>query len=128
MSVPRPDPSNLLAFPAAPNRTGRRRRSKTRRSHWPGCPADHVSGDALLLGLLALLNESVDMDRALQDSLDMMTSAARGCIGEIWLRTGAARDVSCTTRPLTDRLPSRRSWRPVGLSGLAPVPRRSAGY
>jgi len=52
-----------------------------------------VGGDALLLGLLALLNESVDMDRALQDSLDMMTTATGGCIGEIWLRTGEARDV-----------------------------------
>jgi hypothetical protein len=52
-----------------------------------------MSGDALLLSLLALLNESADMDRALQDSLDMMTAATRGCIGEIWLRTGEARDV-----------------------------------
>jgi diguanylate cyclase (GGDEF)-like protein len=43
--------------------------------------------------LLTLLNESVEMDRALQDSLDIVTAALGGCIGEIWLRTGEARDV-----------------------------------
>jgi diguanylate cyclase (GGDEF)-like protein len=94
VSVPQPDPSKLLAFPAAPRPSGRRSTDDTLAGA-PSQPATPimVTGDALLIGLLALLNESTDMDRALQDSLDMMTGAARGCIGEIWLRTGDARDV-----------------------------------
>jgi hypothetical protein len=44
------------------------------------------SGDALLTALLALLNESVEMERTLQASLDLMTTALGGRIGEIWLR------------------------------------------
>jgi diguanylate cyclase (GGDEF)-like protein len=51
------------------------------------------SGDALLLALLALLNESVDMDTALQQSLDMVSTALGGRIGEIWLRGGEGRQV-----------------------------------
>jgi diguanylate cyclase (GGDEF)-like protein len=94
MSTPRPDPSNLLAFPAAPNPSGPsgsdRVLAGTTTRHPPPITEN---GDALLLGLLALLNESVDMDRALQDSLDMLTTAMDGCIGEIWLRNGEARDV-----------------------------------
>ncbi len=93
MSVPRPGKSNLLAFPEA---------SRDSRPHSPDqipaasarrAPSITSSGDALLLGLLALLNESVDMDKALQDSLDMLNTAMGGCIGEIWLRSGDARDV-----------------------------------
>jgi len=88
---PRPDPSNLLAFPAAPQPNGRGKRKShappEQKKAEPAAPMI-VSGDALLLGLLALLNESTDMDRALQDGLDMMTEATRGCIGEIWLRIG----------------------------------------
>jgi diguanylate cyclase (GGDEF)-like protein len=94
LSVPGPDPSNLLAFPAVRGPSGRLR---------AGSPAAEATGeppplikagaDALMLGLLALLNESVDMDRGLQGSLDMITSALSGCIGEIWLRSGQARDV-----------------------------------
>ena len=94
MSVPQPDPSKLLAFPPAPGPSGRRSTDDTLAGALsPPAALNMVSGGALLLGLLALLNESTDMDRALQDSLDMMTAAARGCIGEIWLRTGDARDV-----------------------------------
>src|ERR1039458_10565030 len=94
VSVPQPDPSKLLAFPPAPGPSGRRSTDDTLAGALsPPAALNMVSGDALLLGLLALLNESTDMDRALQDSLDMMTAAARGCIGEIWLRTGDARDV-----------------------------------
>ena len=94
MSEPQPVPSKLLAFPAAPGSSGRWSTDDTLAGalSQPSVPI-MVSGDALLIGLLALLNESTDMDRALQDSLDMMTAAARGCIGEIWLRTGDARDV-----------------------------------
>jgi diguanylate cyclase (GGDEF)-like protein len=94
VSVPRPDPSNLVAFPAAPSHGDR---------HSPDpplveptarpTPLKAGSRDALLLALLGVLNESVDMDRALQESLDLMTAATGGCIGEIWLRTGEARHV-----------------------------------
>jgi diguanylate cyclase (GGDEF)-like protein len=94
MSRPRPDPSNLLAFPAAPNPNGPSDSDRI----LAGTTTRHArpitaNGDALLLGLLALLNESVDMDRALQDSLDILTAALGGCIGEVWLRSGAAREV-----------------------------------
>jgi diguanylate cyclase (GGDEF)-like protein len=51
-----------------------------------------MSGDALLLALLELLNESDDLDGALQKSLDLMTTGVEGRIGEIWLRNGEARD------------------------------------
>ena len=51
------------------------------------------SGDALLATLLGLLNESDDLDGTLQASLDLMTTALRGRIGEIWLRSGDARQV-----------------------------------
>jgi diguanylate cyclase (GGDEF)-like protein len=51
------------------------------------------SGDALLLALLVVLNESVDMDRTLQRGLDIVTTALDGRIGEIWLRSGNAREV-----------------------------------
>ncbi|MFZ0178770.1 MAG: EAL domain-containing protein [Candidatus Dormiibacterota bacterium] len=92
--MPRPDPSNLLAFPAAPQTSGQRSADDSlAEAIGRPTPPIMVSGDALLLGLLALLNESAEMDRALQDGLDMMTAAIRGCIGEIWLRTGEARDV-----------------------------------
>jgi diguanylate cyclase (GGDEF)-like protein len=52
-----------------------------------------ASGDALLLRLLALFNESDDMNAGLQQCLDMVTSALAGRIGEIWLRSGDARSV-----------------------------------
>jgi diguanylate cyclase (GGDEF)-like protein len=94
VSVPRPDPSNLLEFPAAPAHTERHSADRPLADATPQpAPLTGAIGDALLLGLLGLLNESVDMDRALQKSLDLMTSAMSGCIGEIWLRTGEARDV-----------------------------------
>jgi diguanylate cyclase (GGDEF)-like protein len=94
LSVPRRDPSNLLDFPASvapkePHRSDRKQAAAARRP----APPSNMSGDALLLGLLALLNESVDMDLALRASLDMVTSALGGCIGEIWLRSGDAREV-----------------------------------
>ena len=55
--------------------------------------AETPTGDALLLGLLTLLNESSDMARALQQCLEMITRALDGRIGEIWLRSGEAREV-----------------------------------
>jgi GGDEF domain-containing protein len=55
--------------------------------------ADAVSGDDLLLRLLGLLNESVDMDRALRQAVDMLTTALGGRIGEIWLLGGEAQHV-----------------------------------
>jgi diguanylate cyclase (GGDEF)-like protein len=94
MSRPAPDLSNLLAFPAAPNpnEPSGADRILAETTARPALPIT-ANGDALLLGLLALLNESVDMDRALQDSLDMLTAGMGGCIGEIWLRSGEAREV-----------------------------------
>jgi diguanylate cyclase (GGDEF)-like protein len=50
-------------------------------------------GDALLLATLALFNESDDLDATLRKCLAMTTAALAGRIGEIWLRTGPARDV-----------------------------------
>jgi diguanylate cyclase (GGDEF)-like protein len=44
-----------------------------------------VNTDALLLAVLALFNESDDMDGALQQTLDMVTTALGGRFGEIWL-------------------------------------------
>jgi diguanylate cyclase (GGDEF)-like protein len=55
---------------------------------------DAIRGDGLLLPLLGLLNESVDMDRALRSSLDLLTTALGGCIGEIWLLGGEAQQVA----------------------------------
>jgi len=52
-----------------------------------------LSGETLLVPLLGLLNESVDMDTALRQSLDMLTTALGGHIGEIWVRGGDARSV-----------------------------------
>lgn len=94
MSVPRPDPSNLLEFPAAAGHGDRHSPdgplAEAARSP---IPLKEVSRDALLLALLGVLNESRDMDGALRECLDQMTVATGGCIGEIWLRTGEARQV-----------------------------------
>ncbi len=89
-----PATSNLLAFPETSRHNGPRSPDQMpAAAAAPHVPSVTASGDALLLGLLALLNESVDMDKALQGSLDMVTAANGGCIGEIWLRSGEARDV-----------------------------------
>ncbi len=53
-----------------------------------------LKGDALLLPLLGLLNESADMDTALRQGLDMITTSLGGHIGEIWLRAGEPREVA----------------------------------
>jgi len=50
-------------------------------------------GGALLLPLLGLLNESVDMNTALRQALDMLTAALGGHVGEIWLVGGEPRQV-----------------------------------
>ena len=55
-------------------------------------PAIH-SSDELLIAILALFNESTDLDVTLGMTLTMLTAALDGRIGEIWLRDGAARDV-----------------------------------
>jgi hypothetical protein len=94
VSVLRVDPSNAQA-----PQVGAHGRSRSHDRHIVGRKNQHESpvatgsGDALLLALLTLLNESVEMDSALQDSLDMVTAALGGRIGEIWLRTGEARDI-----------------------------------
>jgi diguanylate cyclase (GGDEF)-like protein len=55
-------------------------------------PAIH-SSEELLIAVLALFNESTDLDDTLATTLSMLTAALDGRIGEIWLRDGGARDV-----------------------------------
>ena len=102
ISEPRPDPSDQQVA-----RVPRARKKLGRAHAVAGEPDVHValiasaqvrlvataSGDALLLRLLALFNESDDMNAGLQQCLDMVTSALAGRIGEIWLRSGDARSV-----------------------------------
>jgi diguanylate cyclase (GGDEF)-like protein len=59
----------------------------------PTPSADQITRDALLVTVLALLNESTDVHRALQHALDLVTTALGCSIGEIWLRHGDVRDV-----------------------------------
>jgi diguanylate cyclase (GGDEF)-like protein len=49
--------------------------------------------EELLIAILALFNESTDLDVTLGTALSMLTAALDGRIGEIWLRDGTARDV-----------------------------------
>ncbi len=93
MTVPHAEPSQVRLVPVSRARHGTRRR--------PGAATEEadqnlpviaaVSGDAMLLALLTLFNESADMDVALQESLDMLTKALGGRIGEIWLAGEEAR-------------------------------------
>jgi diguanylate cyclase (GGDEF)-like protein len=52
-----------------------------------------ADADALLLAMLALFNDSDDMDAAIQQALAMITPAAGGRVGEIWLTGGTSRRV-----------------------------------
>jgi diguanylate cyclase (GGDEF)-like protein len=52
-----------------------------------------ASSEELLIAVLALFNESTDIDVTLELTLAMLTAALDGRIGEIWLRDGAARNV-----------------------------------
>jgi diguanylate cyclase (GGDEF)-like protein len=80
------------------------------------------SGDALLTALLALLNESVEMDRTLQASLDLVTRALVGRIGEIWLRSGDAGQVELQYSS-SDGSPEVVAFNAVGRAvGLGPGP------
>ena len=63
----------------------------TAKAQVPG--TDRVSHDALLMGVLALLSESSDVSKALQQTLDLITSSLACRVGEIWLRSGETRDV-----------------------------------
>jgi diguanylate cyclase (GGDEF)-like protein len=54
---------------------------------------DQITRDALLVRVLALLNESTDVHLALQRALDLVTTTLGCSIGEIWLRNGDVRDV-----------------------------------
>ncbi len=51
------------------------------------------SSEELLTAILALFNESTDIDVTLGMTLTMLTAALDGRIGEIWLRDGGARNV-----------------------------------
>jgi diguanylate cyclase (GGDEF)-like protein len=50
-----------------------------------------ADADALLLAMLALFNDSDDMDAAIQQALAMITPAVGGRVGEIWLTGGTSR-------------------------------------
>jgi diguanylate cyclase (GGDEF)-like protein len=93
-AVPVP-PLDSSDAPAAT--AGRRDHAIDRRTHGPrtdrGDLAATLSGYRLLLPLLGLLNESADLDTALCQSLDMLTTALGGRIGEIWLLGGEPRQV-----------------------------------
>jgi diguanylate cyclase (GGDEF)-like protein len=52
-----------------------------------------MTADALLLATLALFNESDDIDATLQRTLALLTATLSGRLGEIWLRSGDARQV-----------------------------------
>jgi diguanylate cyclase (GGDEF)-like protein len=54
---------------------------------------DASDGSALLISVLALFNESDDLDATLAQTLAMLTTALGGRIGEIWLRGGETSDV-----------------------------------
>ena len=114
MTVPRAEPSQVRLVPVSRARHGTRRR--------PGAATEEadqnlpviaaVSGDAMLLALLTLFNESADMDVALQESLDMLTKALGGRIGEIWLAGEEARLVPPPSSPpaaLSESVPDPRS-------------------
>ena len=95
MFVRRADRSALQAAPVPRRHTGLRTRACAiaEATDQQFAQIATLSGDALLLALLELLNESDDMDGALQKSLDLMTTGLGGRIGEIWLRSGEARDI-----------------------------------
>lgn len=55
--------------------------------------SDRVGHDALLLGVFEILSESTELKRALQQSLELITSSLGCRIGEIWLRSGETSEV-----------------------------------
>jgi len=122
MSVPRTDSSDqqVAQVPHARNRLrGARTAAGETEAHVALIASAQVrliataSGDALLLRLLALFNESDDMDAALHQCLDMVTTALAGRIGEIWLRSGDARDVELRYSS-SDRSPAAAAFEVAG--------------
>jgi diguanylate cyclase (GGDEF)-like protein len=94
VSVPRSDPSD--AQTTRPGVVQRRREHDhlvIGRKQVKLEPAALVTGDALLLATLALFNESDDIDATLQKSLGLLTETLGGRVGEIWMRSGDARQV-----------------------------------
>jgi len=93
VSVPRPDPSN--AQTPRLGVLGRREHDHVvvGRKHDKPQPQAPMTGDALLLATLALFNESDDIDATLQRTLALLTATLSGRLGEIWLRSGDARQV-----------------------------------
>jgi diguanylate cyclase (GGDEF)-like protein len=88
------DLSSALATPRdAHARVGHPRRSVAPEIAHQLSDTATLSGDGLLLPLLGLLIESVDMGAALRQSLDMLTSALDGRVGEIWLLGDVRRGV-----------------------------------
>jgi diguanylate cyclase (GGDEF)-like protein len=83
-----------------------------------------LGGDSLLLALLALLNESSDLDATLEGCLELMTTALGGRIGEIWLRSGERRGVELHYSS-SDRCPRASAFeaagRAFGVGGGPPI-------
>ena len=81
-----------------------------------------ISSDALLIATLSLFNESDDIDATLQKCLGLLTAATESRVGEIWLRSGEARDVALEYTS-SDGSPALVAFEAQGRSlGLGPGP------
>lgn len=93
--MPRTLPASVESSPIRPATNGSRDPARTGR----GTVERHVpvvtgmSGADMLLGMLTLFNESDDMDEPIQQSLDLLTTALGGRVGEIWLAGNEERRV-----------------------------------
>jgi diguanylate cyclase (GGDEF)-like protein len=94
-TVPRSQTINVASTPVRPATNGSRNPVRTGvghvERHLPVISA--MSGADLLLSMLTLFNESDDLDGPIQQSLDMLTTALGGRVGEIWLVGGEERRV-----------------------------------
>ena len=83
-----------LVVQASADSGSRRHALTTPRRNGSGGPALVTSAaDGLLLEVLTLLNESDDLDATMRQCLTSVIMVLDARIGEIWLRTGDARDV-----------------------------------
>jgi diguanylate cyclase (GGDEF)-like protein len=84
---------------------------------------DQISRDGLLVRVLALLNESTEVDVALQQTLDLVTRALGCSIGEVWLREGASRDVELQYSSSSKGAKGVRAFEAAGKAlGIGPGP------
>ncbi len=81
-----------------------------------------VSHDALLVAVLALLSDSSDVHKALQQSLDLVITSMHCRIGEIWLRGGENQDVELQYSS-SDGSPGMDAFEAAGRAlGIGPGP------